>query len=303
VGNVRLASYAAPLPAADLLPLDVQLGDRIRLTGYQVLGSPGSPAGAGLRRTAPGEIVQVQLRWTAEAALDTRYTVFLQALDSANHLVGQRDAEPAIPTPDWKPGQPVLDRHGLLVEPGTPPGEYRVIVGLYDPVTGRRLATPHGDFVDLGVIQVDRPSRPPPEGALSFRHPAGVTLGPLRLLGYDRYKLGHSYDPDTPLGAGDPLHVVIYWQMLASTGQDWAVALQLLPAGDPGAPVAQSLFPAAGVDYPVTGWQPGEIVRAQFDLFVPGDAPPGAYRVNLFLVDAAGSPAPGTFNLAPFIVE
>ena len=52
VGNVRLVSYATPLPAGDLLPADVRLGKHVTLTGYRLL-----PA-----QTAPGEVVQIQPR-------------------------------------------------------------------------------------------------------------------------------------------------------------------------------------------------------------------------------------------------
>jgi mannosyltransferase len=293
VGNVRLVSYAAPLPAGDLLPADARLGEHITLTGYRLLPE----------RTIPGEVVQIQLRWTTDVPLTARYVVFVQALDAANHLVGQRDAEPATPSADWTPGQPVLDRHGLLIEPGTPPGEYRIIAGLYDAASGQRLPAPAGDFVELGTLSVERPAAPPPVAALGFHHPNSADLGPLRLLGYDRYKLGHSYDPDTPLHAGDPLHVVLYWQAQNRPQTDWQVALRLAPAANPAAPVAEGTFPAAGVDYPTTRWEPGEIVRAQFDLFLPGDAPPGDYRVSLRLLDESGATIGDEVSLASVSVR
>jgi hypothetical protein len=311
MGNVRLVSYAAPLPAGDLTPAGHRLGDRVTLTGYRLLspatggGLAGQEAGASPAppRTVPGEIVQVQLRWTTDAPLDTRYQVFLQALDGANHLAGQRDAEPLAPTLDWQPGRPVLDRHGLFIEPGAPPGDYRVIVGLYAAVTGERLPTEAGDSIDLGALRVERPATPPPLAALRFRYPANADLGPLRLLGYDRYPLGHSYDPDTPLRPGDPLHVVLYWQTQSRPVRDWQLALQLARLGDSGPPAAEQVFPAAGVDYPTTRWEPGEVVRAQFDLFVPGAARPGEYRLNLRLLSDADSREAGAFDLLPISVE
>jgi hypothetical protein len=230
--------------------------------------------------------------------------VFLQALDEANHLAGQRDAEPGVSTLDWKPGQPVIDQHGLLIEPGTPPGEYRIIAGLYDSATGQRLlSSDGGDFVELETLTVERPGTPPSVEALRFQHQADVDFGPLRLLGYDRYKLGHRYDPGTALHPGDPLHLVLYWQAQNQPQEDWLLGLQLIPAAGPASPVAQGLFPAAGVDYSTTRWEPGEVVRAQFDLSVPGDAAPGEYLVKLHLHDGPGSPRMETFTLAPISVE
>jgi hypothetical protein len=238
-----------------------------------------------------------------DAPLAARYMVFVQALDGANHLVGQRDAELMPPSMDWTPGQPVPGRYGLLIEPGTPPGEQRVIVGMYDAASGQRLPTPTGNFVELGTIAVERPATPPSVATLRFRRPASADLGPLRLLGYDRYKLGHSYDPDMPLHPGDPLHVVLYWQAQSQLQTDWRVTLRLAPAADLSSPFAEGIFPAAGIDYPATRWETGEIIRAQFDLFLPGDTPSGTYQVSLRLLDEAGSPRGDTFSLAPISVE
>ena len=304
-GNVRLVTYAAPLLANGLLPTDARLGDHVRLTGYQLVAPrPGaSSADSRSSQVTSGQIVQVQLRWATDSPLNARYVVFLQALDGTNHLAGQRDAEPLTPTTAWRPGQAVLDRLGLLIEPGTPPGEYRIIVGLYDGLTGQRLPTHQGDFLELSTITVERPGTPPPVAALQFDHPADADFGSLRLLGYDRYKLGHSYDPETPLHAGDALNVVLYWQAEEPPQADYSVALQLVPADDPASPVAEGVFPAAGVDYPTSRWEPGELVRAQFDLFIPGNSPPGTYRVTVRLLDETGSAGKRVFDLAPIVVE
>ena len=318
VGNLRLVSYAAPLPAADLHPVDFRLGQEgealpcgVALTGVQLLyphAGTSSPEEIPPARVTPGDIVQIQLRWTTDAPLGTDYAVFLQALDGANHLVGQRDAPPAMPSTDWTPGQPVFDRHGLLITPGTPPGEFRLIAGLYDAATGQRLlvcwpdSAAGSDHITLGTFIGERPATPPPLVTLDFHHPAGINLGWLHLLGYDQYKLGHDYDPDTPLQPGDPLHVVLTWQADSQPEQDWRVALRMAPTGDRTAIIAEGIFPAAGADYPTSRWLPGEVVRAQFDLFVPDDAGPSDYSVSLNLVDEGGASGEDTFTLAPIKV-
>jgi len=311
VGNVRMVSYASPLPSGDLLATDVRLGDHITLTGYGLLHSSSEdpsvtapPPEPPPTKIVPGEIVQVQLRWTTDAPLDDRYLVFLQVLDEANHLAGQRDAEPATSTLEWGPGQAVLDQYGLFVEPGTPPGAYRIITGLYDAATGQRLPVSEGgDLVELGTLNVERPATPPSVEALRFHHQTDVDLGPLRLLGYDRYKLGHSYDPEASLHPGDPLHVVLYWQAQHRPQEDWLLELQLIPATGLASPVAEGVFPAAGVNYSTKSWEPGEVVRAQFDLFLPMDAAPGDYHVGVRLLHETGSPGTEIYILAPVSVE
>ncbi len=138
-GNVRLAAYAVPAagqqaPARELdVPLeDPETGQSVTLLGYSQLSS----------RVSAGDIAQITLFWQAAEVLDRRYKVFVHLLDEASHVVGQRDSEPgggALPTTLWEPGQVVRDNYGLPIHPATPPGSYRVYVGLYDGETARLL--------------------------------------------------------------------------------------------------------------------------------------------------------------------
>ena len=266
-GNVRLARYAAPPEPPSRRPLDVRLGEAIRLTGY----------GLSATQVAPGDLLAVSLWWEADAAPPDEYTVFLQLLDGANHLVGQRDASPRTPTRNWPPGQTVADGHGLLVEPGTPPGPHRLIAGLYRADTGERLRTPDGaDFVTLATVQVTRNPSPLPPAAFRITH----RLDAPPLLGYDLYPLGRASAPETPLRPGEPLHLNLYWQRPPTPPADDTLELRLVNRR--GDVAATWHHPVAGAPYPMTEWADGEIVRAQFDLFLP-PASPGRYRLDILL--------------------
>jgi hypothetical protein len=74
-------------------------------------------------------------------------------------LVAQHDSPPNggyTPTSIWLPGKEVVDRHGLVLPSDLPPGDYRLIAGLYNPTTGERLPVDQGDdFVELGAIAVE----------------------------------------------------------------------------------------------------------------------------------------------------
>ena len=54
----------------------------------------------------------------------------------------------------------MADRRGLALPDDLAPGDYTLIAGLYDAVTGLRLAvtgsdgTPQGDFVRLGTVRM-----------------------------------------------------------------------------------------------------------------------------------------------------
>ena len=289
-GNVRLVVYAVPeqAPQAPERRLDLTLrnpenGDSITLLGYSLLND----------RLAAGDIAQITLFWQAENRTPLRrYKVFLHVLDEGNHIVGQRDAEPgggARLTDQWAPGEAVVDNYGLPIHPATPPGEYRVEVGMYDPETGGRLLAPDDQGqVWLEPLTVERPSSPAPIAALGMQHVAGAEFGERALLGYDVYKLGYDHQPDEPLRPGDVVHVNLYWQAQTDLGGDWRVAIAL--AGPDGRDTVSIVTEPVG-GYPTSRWQAGDVWRGQFDLALPGDAPSGRYwlRVEPIAPDGAST--------------
>jgi len=110
---------------------------------------------------AGGEVLALRLVWQTRAPLQDSYAVFVQLLDEAGQLVAQRDSAPQdgfAPTTSWLVGLRVQDRHALhLVDrqgAPLPPGDYRLIVGLYDPITGQRLPTREGDFVTVARLRL-----------------------------------------------------------------------------------------------------------------------------------------------------
>jgi mannosyltransferase len=294
-GNVRLVVYAVPerTPETPDHTLDVRLqnagtGDEIALLGYSLLSD----------RLAAGDIAAVTLFWQAERTPVGRYKVFLHVLDGGNHIVGQRDAEPgggAHLTTLWNPGEVVADNHGIPIHPATPPGVYRVEVGMYDPETGQRLTTPEGaSQVWLEPLAVERPAAPAPIPALGMQHVAGARFDELTLLGYDAYGLGFAHQPEAPLQPGDVLHISLYWQADAQPRGDWQVALALV--GSDGQDVA-NLMAEPVMDYPTSNWQAGDTWRGQFNLVIPGDAPTGRYQLQVQPISPGGTPS------EPFLSE
>ncbi|MCB8985786.1 MAG: glycosyltransferase family 39 protein [Ardenticatenaceae bacterium] len=134
--DVRFAVYAVPTAAATEMETAVSIpfGPAITLQGYTV-------------RTGdlqPGDIVQATLFWQTAVPLNTRYKVFLHLVDENGNLVAQRDSEPGgnlKPTTIWPPGETISDNHGLLLPADLPPGDYTLLLGLYDVADpGVRLA-------------------------------------------------------------------------------------------------------------------------------------------------------------------
>jgi hypothetical protein len=294
-GNVRLVSYASPQANLPLTAVDYGLGSHIRLVGY-ALSTP---------RITPGDILQLALFWKTDAPLAPAedYTVFVQVLDQGNHVVGQRDARPLTSPPEWPVNQPVADLHGVFIEPGTPPGPYRLIVGLYNSQTGQRLPLEGGqDFIELGQVEIVRPTTPLPLEAFKIQVPLNQPVLGVTVLGYDLYKLGHRSTPETPLHPGDPVELVIYWAAHEQVrGLQDQLFIQVVTSGGDSTPVFMTRQPA-GTAYPIQEWRAGEIIRAQYNFFLD-NLPPGIYRLALTLTGHEASSQRATAVTKPFRIE
>jgi len=273
-GNVRFVTYALPEASTSIgkrRSLDVRFGDRILLKGYTLQ-----------EEVEAGDILQLTLFWQAEAPIEERYKVFVQLLDASNNIVGQRDTEPGGGgrlTTLWPVGEVITDNYGVLIRPGTPPGRYRLITGLYSLTTGGRLWAEGDDKALLGQVRVVRPPAPLPLEAYSIQHALHLSYGPLTLLGYDVYKLGFDWRPEEPLHPGDVLHLNLYWQANRMLHTHWRLNLRLVDGQDQ-TWWQGTQIPLAGQPYPTTEWQAGEIVRGQYNLLIPPHALPGRYHLE-----------------------
>jgi mannosyltransferase len=297
-GNVRLVLYATPPAegAAVVQPIDAQLGASIQLQ-RALLGG---------RSVVAGDVLTLTLDWSATADIERRYKVFVQLLSPGNQLIAQRDAEPGgghKPTDTWEPGSTVVDRYGLWIPPGTPPAAYRLIVGMYDPQSGQRLAVTQASqastaFVDLGTLRVVAPDTPPSTAALGLDATVNCEYGPLTLLGYSLDKRGAEGQPRAPWHPGDTARITLYWRARSRPETAPRLALQLVSSR--GVMAETSTTPTEGL-YPAPQWPPGQVVRDPHDLPLPADLTPGRYELRVTTADASGQRL-GPPTLVPVVV-
>ena len=161
----RLLVIDTGLGAADV-PLP--LGQEVRVGGARLLGvAVGDPSAGGeppmLRPTAElraGGVLGLRSFWQVEAPFDTDYLIFVHLIDANGGRPTQRDAPPwqgRFPTSTWRPGSLVVDANDVYLPPGLAPGEYRVLMGMYDPATGARPPVIAGGApVPDGMVEVAR---------------------------------------------------------------------------------------------------------------------------------------------------
>ncbi len=150
-GEVRLRVGERPLGAVAVRPaagrrfepppvgvrFGVQFGERVTLVGATL--SPDPPR--------PGVPLTVTLVWRADVPVGRSLKVFVHLAGPDGRPIAQADAVPhrwTHPTDRWLVGEYVEDAHTLAVPAVPPPGPYRLLVGLYDPLTGARLPLPDG---------------------------------------------------------------------------------------------------------------------------------------------------------------
>ncbi len=106
---------------------------QVSLTGYKIDKT----------EVKAGETIKVALYWRAQKKMEEDYTVFVHLVDEEGTIWGQHDGQPVngyYPTSFWDQGEIVKDKHAFVVSEDTPPGEYRIEVGMYRPADGQRLA-------------------------------------------------------------------------------------------------------------------------------------------------------------------
>ena len=110
-----------------------------------------------------GDALSLMLYWQINAPALPENKVLVELVDRDGHVIAQEETQPTIaatPTYDRDPQQTLRDAHYLTIPADTPPGNYRVLVGMYELESGTRLpiqardGTPLGDVVELSMIRV-----------------------------------------------------------------------------------------------------------------------------------------------------
>ncbi len=132
-------------------PLHVNFGDSIWLEGFELSQTDS------LR---PGDALHLRLFWRTQELLDKSYKVFNQAYYGEGVMVAQRDGYPVCdrrPTPQWYPGELIVDDYAIPIAGDAPPGVYPLYTGLYADDTFERLPVldEAGNPVDNQVYLAD----------------------------------------------------------------------------------------------------------------------------------------------------
>jgi hypothetical protein len=267
--QIGTSSHRLYLPPEISVSPNTTFGHKIQLLASRVDETDLASAGQ----------LKVTLFWRALQPVGGDYTIYLKLINPAFHIWGQQDSRPyhdGSSTYTWREGQIIYDPRQLELLPGTPPGGYQIEIIPVEIYSTEALAADTEGPVLIGPVEVPR-RPPPPVEALDIEYPVEAILGgKVRLLGYN---IESGFRP------GDNIHLTLFWQCLEEMEESYTVFNHLVDAEDN--IVAQKDNPPVDGFYPTTKWAPGEIMRDQYDLVIPPEAPPGQYslEVGMYLVE------------------
>ncbi len=278
------------------VPLEVSFDGEMTLLGYDL-----HPA-----TVEAGGTFRLDLYWKAQRELDIRYSAYARLQDAQSNLWSPKDSRrpgryrdyPATTT--WPLDEYAQDSYQMLVLPGTPPGEYDLVVGAFSKATLAELdvldeqGIAVGTSLTLGKLTVVRLRKPPSNEGLEIQYPVTIGFGEeLELLGYDAARLA--------VQAGEGVHLTLFWRSLKEMDWPYATLLQLVNEG--GEVEIEETFPVASDAYPTTQWQAGEVVRSQHYLPVPAETSAGRHRLQLAVIDQQGTPIRAAIDLSELEIE
>jgi hypothetical protein len=248
------------------LTFPIAVGDRIRLVGFDLVDD----------QLVPGSAIDFTLHWQTQYAMPYGDILLVRVVDEQGNVVVQLDAVPtdgARPTSSWQPGETIIDRHQVMLPITTPPGQYALLVGLFNPSMLMQERTSLGGYtVPAATLHVRTiPNR------------LDVNLEKFAAL------LGYALET-SEINPGAYLAVTLYWQARANTLDSYQSFVQLMPVGDDAAaPIVMSDSVPGGGTRPTPTWNWGETIPDQHLLRLPVVLPPGQYNLVAGLYDTKTS--------------
>ena len=135
----EVSHRVGPIPVRRLEPPPVQYPAAINFGNLMIFG------GADISHfgtVTPDQPLKIKLVWQANQPMSRSYTTFVHVVDDDGQIWGQADRIPgdgAWPTNTWDKGEWLIDTFQLTLNPDTPPGDYILLVGVYDSQTLERL--------------------------------------------------------------------------------------------------------------------------------------------------------------------
>ena len=230
------------------------------------------------RNAVAGDYIPLTLAMRAPAGTADYYAPVIQVGD----LVFAFTTDSHLITPDWQPGEVIVERFDFALPHDLPGGSYPVSVGLKNLSADTQSAARHS----LGELSVTTRETPPRLDYLlaNFRQRVGLVSATAR-LGAER----RSAVWTEPLAAnpGDTIQLLLQWQSIARAEESYTVFVHLIDGDN--RPIVTLDYTPLGGSAPthlwIAKWLPGQRLLDPYRLPIPDDLPPGTYYVEVGLYE------------------
>ncbi len=233
------------------------------------------------KQVAGGETFDIDLAWRLLTPTESWYQSNIWLADEEGLLWSAKDTErtriyeDAPPTSEWVDDQWAWDSREVAVLPGTPAGEYDIVLTLFDlatlqPVT---LQDEQGQAVGptavIGQIAVQTPDEVP---LIQPQYSRAETVPGTGLL-LAGFNLGRE-----TAAPGEEMLLTFFWERDVDPVAD-SVELQLVT--EEGEALQYWSLPVTQVDFDLTAWEPGQPLRGQHLLRLDAALDSGTYEFRL----------------------
>jgi hypothetical protein len=152
VEAIIVRSQKPTIPAVEraVTEMGVEFEEGVSLAGYSMASD----------MVYPGNVLELSLIWGADKPTRRPYTVFAHLVDAEGELMAQQDGWPVQgqwPPTCWQAGEAIIDPVQIQVPADAPPGDYVLLVGMYDASNGQRLKLADGsENVRVSTVRVAR---------------------------------------------------------------------------------------------------------------------------------------------------
>jgi hypothetical protein len=230
------------------------------------------------RAAVAGDYVPLTLALRAPEGVEDFYVPVVQVGD----LTFPFTTDSHLTTPEWQPGEVIVERFDFALPHDLPGGIYPVSVGLKNLSTDTDPAV----MLPLGELTVTGRETPPELDYLlgNFRQRVGLVSASAR-VGWQRRSAVWS-DP-LPARPGDTIHLLLQWQSLARAEESYTVFVHLIDAAN--RPILTLDYTPLGGSAPthlwIPKWLPGQRYLDPYQMALPDDLPPGTYYVEVGLYE------------------
>jgi len=175
-----------------------------------------------------------------------------------------------------------VQRIGLAIPIGTPPGAYDLRLALYQ---GNNFGVEAISIAAISVTSNDQPNLAAIPNRTKIEFGNGIQL--------DGYDVGAALAPhcvlcsagvrESPLRPGFDSGITLYWQTTQKQNADYLIAIQLQDVF--GKTWLDTSNPIARGVYGTSQWRGNELIRDPHTFTVPGDVPDGNYSLGIALID------------------